>query len=348
MQEGTSATLLQELINCFGVAGFEGEVRDCIARYLGKLGYEITVDKLGSLIARLPASGPKVMVVAHMDEIGAVVRYIDDKGFIYLTPVGGVNPRVLPSSRMLVKTVSGFLEGVVGEKPIHRMKDEERRKAPELEELFLDTGLNSEKVKRIVKPGDPVCFKPSFSVLGEGVVAAKALDDRLGCLTLLLIAEELRSRKPRADLYLVFSAREEVGLEGARTAAYKVGPDIAIAVDVTHAGDTPVLGEREAPVKLGGGPVISRGAALDGEVTEALIRAAEAVGISYQLEAEGGRTGTDIDAVRLVGEGIRVGLVSLPLRYMHTPSEVGCIRDAESAAKLLARFLESEARDAAL
>ncbi|MEM1509682.1 MAG: M42 family metallopeptidase [Thermofilaceae archaeon] len=342
MLEETAIMLLQDLTNSFGVAGFEGEVRDYITRYLEELGYEITVDKLGSLIARLPMKGPKVMLVAHMDEIGMVVRYIDEKGFIYLTPVGGVNPRVLPGARLLVKTVNGSLEGVVGEKPIHRMKDEERKKAPELEELFLDTGLSAEEVKKAVRVGDPVCFKPSFSKFSKGIVTAKALDDRLGCLTLLLVAEELRTRKPNVDLHLVFSAREEVGLEGARTAAYKIGPDIAVAVDVTHAGDTPVLSEKESPVKIGGGPVVSRGTALDKKVSDALIRVAEILGLDYQLEAEGGRTGTDIDAVRLVGEGIRVGLVSLPLRYMHTPSEVGCVKDAESAAKLLAGFLESE------
>jgi len=332
-------SLLQELTGRFGVSGFEEDVRGFLEARLAELGFATSLDKLGSLIARYPGSGRRVMLVAHMDEIGMVVRYVDERGFLYLTPVGGVNARVLPGSRLLVKTDSGLLEGVVGEKPVHRMKEEERRRAPEIEELFVDLGLPAERVRGLVRPGDPVGFKPSFYATDSGLVASKALDDRLGCLTLLLVAEQAPSLQLSADLYLVFSAREEIGLEGARTAAFVVKPDVAVAVDVTHAGDTPALGEREAPVKVGAGPVISRGAALDSGVTRALVEAAQAAGVSYQLEGEGGRTGTDIDAVRLVGEGVRVGVVSLPLRYMHTPSEVGSVGDAESAAKLLAEFL---------
>ena len=336
-------SLLRELTGRFGVAGFEDDVREYIRGLLVKWGFEVTTDRLGSLIARVPGEGPRVMLVAHMDEIGMVVRYVDDKGFVYLTPVGGVNPRTLPGARLVIRTSGGLLEGVVGEKPVHRMKEEERRKAPELENLFIDLGLEPREVKERVRIGDPVSFKPMFSELGRGVVASKALDDRLGCLTLLLVAEEVSRAELGLDLYLVFSAREEMGLEGARTAAYKIGAEVAVAVDVTHAGDTPVLGEREAPVKLGAGPVIARGAALDKLISEALVSAAEAVGVKYQLEAGGSRTGTDIDAVRLVREGVRAGLVSLPLRYMHTPSEVGSIRDAEGAARLLVRFLEDRA-----
>lgn len=334
--------LLRELTSCFGVAGFEDDVRDYIKGLLSRWGFEVSTDRLGSLIARAPGEGPRVMLVAHMDEIGMVVRYIDDRGFIYLTPVGGVNPRTLPGARLVIKTREGLLERVVGEKPVHRMK-EERRKAPELDNLFLDLGLEPEEVKSAVRIGDPVGFKPTFSGLRRGVVASKALDDRLGCLTLLLAAEEVSRSKLGVDLYLVFSAREEMGLEGARTAAYRIGADIAVAVDVTHAGDTPLLSERESPVKLGAGPVVARGAALDKRVSDALVEAAEAANVEYQLEAGGSRTGTDIDAVRLVREGVRAGLVSIPLRYMHTPSEVSSVRDAEGAARLLVRFLEERA-----
>ncbi|MDW8003874.1 MAG: M20/M25/M40 family metallo-hydrolase [Thermofilaceae archaeon] len=331
--------LLQKLTNAFGVSGFEEEVRSFLESFIAGLGFEVTVDRLGSLIAHLPGEGKKVVLVAHMDEIGMVVRHVDERGFVYLTPVGGVNTRVLPGSRLLVKTESRLLEGVVGEKPVHKMKEEERRKAPEFEDLFLDLGLAADRVKSLVKPGDPVSFKPSFSTTDDGFVVTKALDDRLGCLTLLLVASEVLKANLKVDLHLVFSAREEIGLEGARTAAFVVKPEIAVAVDVTHAGDTPVLSEREAPVKLGGGPVISRGAALDKTVSQALIAAGNKAGVDYQLEGEGARTGTDIDAVRLVGEGVKVGVVSLPLRYMHTPSEIGCMKDVEAAAKLLLCFL---------
>jgi len=332
-------SLLKELTGTMGISGFEDKIRELLRRYVEEFGFASRTDRLGSLIARKEGSGPRVMVVAHMDEIGFVVRYVDDKGYIYLTKVGGVNPRTLPGARVVVWTDGGPLTGVVGEKPIHRMKEEELKKAPELDKLFVDLGLPPEQVKEKVKIGDPVGFKPDFTALGNGLVASKSLDDRLGCLTLLMVAEQVKDEELPVDLYLVFSAREEVGLEGARTAAFEVNPEVAIAVDVTHAGDHPALEEKEAPVKLGEGPVISRGAAPDNGVTNALIKAAEEAGVKYQLEAEGARTGTDIDAVRLVRAGVRVGLVSLPLRYMHTPSEVASLDDAENVAKLIVEFL---------
>ncbi len=339
---GDSLTLLKELTSRMGVSGFEDDVRAYIDSFLRERGFETFTDGLGSLIARKPSEGPKVMLVAHMDEIGMVVRYIDDKGYLYVTSVGGVNPRTLPGARLIVWTKEGPLEGVVGEKPIHRMKDDERKKAPDLESVFVDLGLEPKEVKEKVRIGDPISFKPVFSRLGSSLVASKALDDRIGCLTLMLVADELAEEKLEVDLYLAFSAREEIGLEGARTAAFKVGPEVAVAVDVTHAGDTPVLAEKDAPAKLGRGPVISLGAALDKKVSEALLKAAKAARVDYQLEAEGGRTGTDIDAVRLVKGGVRAGLVSLPLRYMHTPSEVASVRDAEQAAKLLVEFVREK------
>lgn len=332
-------SLLKELTGTMGISGFEDKVRELLRRYVEEFGFDSRTDRLGSLIARKEGGGPRVMVVAHMDEIGFVVRYVDDKGYIYLTRVGGVNPRTLPGARVVVWAGSGPLTGVIGEKPIHRMKEEELKKAPELDKLFVDLGLPPERVKEKVKIGDPVGFKPDFTTLGEGVVASKSLDDRLGCLVLLMVAERVKDEELPVDLHLVFSAREEVGLEGARTAAFEVNPEVAVAVDVTHAGDHPALEEKEAPVKLGEGPVISRGAAPDNVVTDALSDAAEKAGVKYQLEAEGARTGTDIDAVRLVRAGVRVGLVSLPLRYMHTPSEVASLNDAENAAKLIVEFL---------
>jgi len=332
-------SLLEKLTGTLGVSGFEDEICSLLKSHVEKLGFKTWTDRLGSLIAHKEGAGPRVMVVAHMDEIGFVVRYVDDKGYLYLTRVGGVNPRTLPGARVVVWSRGGPLEGVIGEKPIHRMKEDELKKAPELDKLFVDLGLSADQVKEKVRRGDPVSFKPNFTVLGGDKIASKSLDDRLGCLTLLLIAESVKSERLPVDLYLVFSAREEVGLEGARTAAFEINPEVAIAVDVTHAGDHPALDEKEAPVKLGEGPVISRGAAPDNKVTDALIEAAERSGVKYQLEAEGGRTGTDIDAVRLVRAGVRAGLVSLPLRYMHTPSEVGSINDAWNAAKLIAEFL---------
>ncbi len=338
---GNAAKILEELTGIMGLSGFEEEVREYIGSRLKELGFTIETDGLGSLIAHKPGDGPRVMIVAHMDEIGLLVRYIDDKGYIYMSKAGGVNPRTLPAARVTVWAASGPLHGVIGEKPIHRMKADELNKAPELDKLFIDLGLDADTVKKKVKIGDPISFYHNFTSSGNGVVVSKALDDRFGCLTLILLAELVSGENIPVDLFLTFSAREEIGLEGARTAAFKIAPEVAIAVDVTHAGDHPALGEKESPVKLGEGPVITRGAAPDNKVTESLIKAAETAGIKYQVEVGGGKTGTDIDAVRLTKAGVRVGLVSLPLRYMHTPSEVGNINDAINAAKLLQTFLSN-------
>jgi len=338
--------LVRRLATSVGVSGFEDPVKMLLEETVSALGYSTMTDNLGSLIARKPGDGPRVMLVAHMDEIGMVVRYVDDKGYIYVTSVGGVNPRTLPGARLMVWSDSGPLEAVVAEKPVHLMREDERKEAPTIEKITLDPGLDPEEVKRKVKVGDPVSFKPNFTVLSPSRVASKSLDDRLGCAALLLAAQALRSCEPSIDLYIVFSVREEMGLEGARTAAYKISPEIAIAVDVTHAGDYPMMEEKQAPARLGQGPVISRGAPLDKGLTTMLIKTAEEAGIKYQLEAEGGRTGTDIDIVRLNKDGVKSALVSIPLRYMHTPSEIGDVNDVEAAAKLLTLLVEKLGRTA--
>lgn len=315
--------LLKRLVEADAPSGREAAVSGIIIEEAERLGFETRRDALGSVIAHRPGGGKRLLLDAHMDEIGVIASFIDDKGFIRFGAVGGLYTKELPGRR--VRFANGAV-GVIGS------EEKAFGEKPEISKLYIDIGApNRAAAQRLVNVGDMAVFDGGFYRRGDTVIS-KALDDRAGCYVLLKVMEELGESDN--DLYFVFSVQEEVGLRGAKTAAFGIMPDYAIALDVTDTGDTP-----EAPVmavKLGGGAavkVMDRSVMCDIRVTAALRKLAEANGIPCQSEimTDGG---TDAGAIALTGGGVRAGGISIPARCIHSPSEMVSRKDLRACIDL--------------
>lgn len=284
---------------------------------------------------------PSVLIAAHMDEIGLMVNYISDEGFLSVKPVGGVDAGLLPGLRVDVHTDEGALRGVVGRQPIHLVPADERKQVAPFEKLVIDLGMPADMVKQRVQIGDTVTYGVGFERFGDGMAVSRAFDDKAGVFIGIGVACEL-ARGPRAaaDFILAATVQEEIGLRGGLTSAYSVDADVCLAFDVTHATDYPGIDKaKHGNIVCGGGPVIARGPNINPVVFNRLVAAAQAEGIDYQIEAEPGITGTDAGEMQIQRGGKACGLVSLPLRYMHTPTEVINLSDVDGCIKLLARFI---------
>jgi putative aminopeptidase FrvX len=337
--------LLKKLADAPGVSGFEGDIRDLIAGELKGYADEIKVDDLGNLIITKKGKqkGKKIMLAAHMDEIGLMVRYIDKKGFIKFSKIGGINDQTILNQNVLIHTAEGKIPGVIGSKPPHLMKSEERKKAVKHDNMFIDIGVhNREEAEKLVNIGNPVTIKQDFSQLQNSMFTGKSLDNRVGCSVLVEVLKRVESD---ATIYGVGTVQEEVGLKGAKTSAFRLNPDMAIAIDVAISGDHPGIKEGEAQASAGKGTVIILAdASGDGiithpEVKELLISTAEAEEIPYQLVVSEGGT-TDATAIHLTREGIPSGVLSPAVRYMHSPVEVVNLEDIENTVKLIVAALK--------
>jgi putative aminopeptidase FrvX len=335
----TTPALLDKLLRAGAPSGYEGPAAE-IWRDAASFA-ELSSDGLGSSIARIGDAAPLLAVVGHIDEIGLIVTHIDEKGFLWFAPIGGWDPQVLVGQRVEVRGKDGLVPGVVGRKPIHLLEADQRKKVVELKGMHIDVGAaDRDEAAALIRVGDPVVIAAEpMAVLGDRLVS-RAMDNRLGAYVAL---ESLRRSSESGNLKGSFAAvagvQEEVGLFGARTAAFQVRPDIAIAVDVTHATDAPGVDEKEIGTHpLGSGPVIGRGSTLSPKVFELLVETAEAEGIEYSISASGRGTSTDADVLQISRAGIPTGVVSIPLRYMHSPVEMVDLRDVEAVVELLAAF----------
>lgn len=337
--------LLEKLSNASGVSGFEDNVRNLMMEELKGFVDELDVDNMGNLIAikKGKPDGKKVMLAAHMDEIGLIVRYIDKNGFIKFSKLGGINDQMLLNQEVYIHSNGEKILGVIGSKPPHRMKAAEKKKPVEYENMFIDIGASSkEDAEEMINVGDPITIKQKFAELKNDLVMGNAMDNRVGCAILLEVMKRARSD---ATICGVGTVQEEVGLKGARTAAFRINPDMALALDVTISGDHPGMKEEEAPAKAGKGPCIiltdasGRGIITHPQVKELLIQVAEEEEIPYQIEVSEGGT-TDATAIHLTREGIPTGVISPPSRYIHTPVSVVNIKDVENAVKLILAVLK--------
>jgi len=333
--------LLKRLSEAPGVPGYESEVRRIVAEALGKLVDDVKTDSLGNLIAHKAGPGPRVLVAAHMDEIGFLVRFVDTKtGFLRIEPLGGFDPRTLIAQRVVVHTQDAKLPGCIGSKPIHILTEDERKKPLMLKDLFVDVGLPAESVAERVQVGDMVTLQQAFTTFGE-VVSGKALDDRAGLYA--MIEAVRRVSQLDCDLTLVGTTQEEVGLRGAHVAGYAGRPDIAVALDVTVAVDLPQVQEHEHVTRLGGGVAIKlkdSASISHPALVRAMRKLADERDIPFQMEILP-RGGTDAGALQLAQEGAAVITLSLPVRYVHSVVETAHTRDLEAWIALLAAFLET-------
>ena len=318
--------LLNELTQGFGPSGREENISEIIKKQITPYVDEIKTDALGNLIARKKGNAKKIMVASHMDEIGVVVTFIDDNGFLRFSGVGGLNKQDILYKR--VRFENGT-EGVIG--------TEEENKDRLLSKMFIDIGAKDKAdAEKLVSIGDMAVFSGEMKVLGNTVIS-KALDDRVGCYILI---ETIKNIKSDNDLYFVFTVQEEVGLRGAKTAGYGVNPDYAVVIDVTDTGDTPK--SPDMALKLGGGAaikVMDSSVLCDSFIRTSLIECAKNNNIKYQLEVmqDGG---TDAGAISLSRSGVKTGGISIPLRYMHSPSEMADISDIKACIELLEGFLK--------
>lgn len=333
--------LFKELTEAFGPSGYETDVRTIMARHFEK-NLKVSTDNLGSVVGyhEGDAKGPKVLLAAHMDEVGFMVKKVTKNGYIYFLPLGGWWPQVLLSQRVKVRTRKGDFEGIVGSKAPHAMKEEERKKVPEMDNLFIDIGvLGENSLKNAdIRPGDPIVPVSPFSVLQNGVLASKAWDDRVGCAALSEIAEKLPKHSSR--LYLAGTVQEEVGLRGARTVAGLVEPDISIAIDVSLSSDSP--GEdSEALERFGAGAAVliyDSTMIPNLKFRDFVCETAEAEGIKYHLASL--RGGYDTGVIHISKIGVPSIALGLPARYIH--SHVGVIYEEDYAAleRLLRALIE--------
>jgi endoglucanase len=334
--------VLRRLLTAPGPSGYEQAAaavfRDAAAGFA-----EVTFDTVGSTVARVPGTGegPSLAIVGHIDEIGLIVHHIDDDGFLWFTGVGGWDPVILVGQRVEIATRDGMVAGVVGKKPIHLLKDEDRKKTPELKELHIDIGArDGEQARGMVRVGDVAVVGGEPVELPNDRVVSRSLDNRVGCYVALEAARLVAEAGGAAgDVYACAVTQEEISFGGGRTTAYSLRPDIAIAVDVTFETKPPGHDEREVGRHhFGTGPVITRGSTLDPQVFELLHAAAEAEGIAFTVAASARATWTDADAFHVSRGGIPSGLVSVPLRYMHSPVEIVQLDDVANAARLIAAF----------
>jgi putative aminopeptidase FrvX len=341
-------TALERLSNACGVAGREDEVRGLLTDLLTPNVDEVQEDRLGNVIGvrRGRRDAPKIMIAAHMDEIGLMVKHVTAEGFVQFAKIGGIDDRILVAQRVRVHTAKGPLLGVIGSKPPHILKDEEKKKVIEADDLFIDVGASSnhEAEAMGVRVGDPVSFDIAFARLGDDIVVGKALDDRVGCAVLAAVMERLGDVD--CTLYAVGTIQEEVGLRGATTAAFGLAPDLGIAIDTTVAGGVPGVTEVETAIKMRRGPAITvadRGLITHPKVLRLLVEAAEHSGIPYQLET-GLPGSTDAARIALTREGVPSGVISIPTRYIHSPVSMLSLKDAEDAMKLACAAIASLAQ----
>jgi putative aminopeptidase FrvX len=336
--------LLEKLSNAHGVSGSEGSVFAVIKKELKGYVDEIREDAMGNLIAVKRGNKFKVMLAAHMDEIGLMVKYIDDKGFVRFVALGGWYAPTLYNQRVILHGSKGKCYGVIGGKPPHMMDEDERKKGVKVDDMFLDVGASNRAEAEAlgIEIGTPITIDREFSRLANDRVTGKAFDNRAGVVMLI---KTLKNVKSPFTIYGVFTVQEEVGLKGARTSAYALEPDCAIATDVTIPGDHPGMEMKDAAVEMGKGPVITivdssgRGLIANRKVVKWLRDAAAANNIPVQVEVGTGGT-TDATAIHLTKDGIPSTSLSIPTRYIHSPVEVLDVRDIEAAVDLLIAALK--------
>jgi putative aminopeptidase FrvX len=303
----------------------------------------VHADVSGNSFAVLDGPGPRVLLAGHIDEIGVMVTYIDDEGFLAFGGVGGWDAQVLVGQRVRLLGHAGEVIGVIGKKPIHLLKPEERNQASTIERMWVDIGATSrDEALAHVRVGTAGVLDAPLYELPNGRLVSRSLDDRVGAFVVLEALRLLSQERPRARVAAVATTQEEITFAGAMTAAFSFEPEVAIAVDVTFATDHPESDKRQwGDVKLGGGPVLSRGSANSPLVFRRLVEVAEAQQIPYALQMAPRYTGTDADAIHKARGGVATGVVSVATRYLHSPNEMVALADVEQAARLIAAFVRS-------
>lgn len=329
--------LLERLAQANGVAGLEGSAAEVACEALKNYTNDIQTDAMGSVTALIKEGSPLVLLDAHLDEIGLAATYLGEGGFVKAAAVGGVDRRLLIAQEVVILAAEP-VEGVIASKPPHLLSADESKKVPKVDDLWIDTGLSKQELEQKVALGDRIVLKAGFHHLLNGRVCSKALDDRAGVAAVLRALELLKDETLNCGLAVSLTCQEELGCLGAKTASYAIQPDLALTVDVSFA-HTPDAPEHKCG-KLGKGTMIGISPTLDKGLSDKLTALAKEKEIPYQLEVMGGLTSTNADSITVSRGGVKCGLLSIPLRYMHTPIETIAVEDVESTARLMAEFVK--------
>lgn len=337
----TSLDFLKRLMSAISPSGYELDAARLFRQEAESFAAKVRTDVHGNTdIVIHPGGAPRVMLAGHYDEIGFIVTLIDSKGYLWISPIGGWDAQIPQGQRVSIRTAKGVVPGVIGKVPVHVQKPDDRGRVTPLTDLWVDIGAKDQKeAEKLVSVGDPMVIDQGVTVLPNNRLAGRAFDDRAGAFVVLEAARLLAELKPQAEVHAVGTVQEEIGSRGAVTSAFGIAPEAGIAVDVTHATDHPMMDaaeKREGKVVLGGGPVLSRGANINPVLFEHLVKTAKAQKIPVQIVADGRATPTDADPIQISRAGVAAALVSIPLRYMHTPGEIVSIDDLDRTAALIA------------
>lgn len=347
----SSVEFFKRLLALPGPSGFETAPARAWRQEAEKFADRVWADVAGNSFAALePDSRPRVMLAGHIDEIGLMVNHIDDDGFLYFSAIGGWDPEIIVGQRVRILTRDGPLPGLIGKKAIHLQEKEEREKAAKVKDLWIDIGAaDGDDARARVRVGDAAVLDGPVLELPNARISSRAIDNRMGAFVALEALRRLAAERPDAGVVAVITSQEEISLGsggGARSGAFGLDPDVAIVIDVTHATDYPGAEKKgHGDHRLGGGPVLSRGSAVNPVLFERMAEVAEQEKIPFSIEAAPSRTSTDADNVAMARSGIATALVSVPNRYMHSPNEMVSLEDLDRAAELIAatvRTLNSE------
>lgn len=339
---------LKKLLATPSPSGYEQPIQAAVREWAGPFADEVRTDAHGNVFAARfpadrPADAPRVMLAGHCDQIALMVQHVDADGFLYVQPIGGWDVQVLLGQHLTVWTKTGPVSGVVARRAIHLLTPEERTKVPQFPDLWVDVGCKTKaEAEGVVRCGDPVTFELGYRPLRNNLAASPAMDDKVGLWVVMDALRRLKDRPLKAAVVSVSTVAEEVGLRGATTATYAVQPTVGIAVDVTHATDTPGNDKKtQGEIALGAGPVLFRGPNINPRVFDKLEAIAKEHTIPVQVRGVPRATGTDANVMQISRQGVAVGLVGIPNRYMHSPVEVVHLDDLANAGRLLAEFCAS-------
>ncbi len=329
--------LIERLVNADSISGYEETVRDVMKNELKDYADEIRVDKVGNLIAKKGKGSPKIMLAAHMDELGMMVKHIEKEGFVRFELVGGWDERIIPGMRVKIHGSKGCVLGVIGLKPPHILEKEEQKSPVKAKDLFIDIGAQSEKeVKKAgISVGDFITRDGGFIKLLGSRICGHGFDNRIGCAVMIEVMKRLKNFK--GTVYAVGTVQEEIGLVGIRGSAFGINPDVVLALDTTIAGDTPEIRASEAVTRLGKGPALVIKDALgviNSQVRKWVMETAKKTKIPLQYEVMSGGA-TDASVVPMIREGIPSGSINVPTRYLHSPVEIADMKDVKNAVKLV-------------
>lgn len=332
---------LKKLLATPGVSGYEQQVQQVVRDYIRPFAHDVRTDLHGNVVAVVNPDAPvRVMLAGHADQIGLIVAHIDENGFLFVQTIGGWDPQQLVGQRMTVWTQAGPVNGVIARKPIHLLDEAERKQVVKTKELWIDIGAaDREEAASCVAIGDSVTLQMGIQDLKNNLVNGPAIDNRVGVWVVMEALRRAADRGINCGLYAVSTVQEEIGLRGARTAAYGIDPQIGIAVDVTHATDCPTIDPRQlGDIRVGAGPVIVRGPNINPEVSRRLRALAGEHELPTQLSALGRAAPNDSNAIQVNRQGVAAGIVAIPNRYMHSAVETVSLDDLDHAAQLLALF----------